>query len=728
MRIFRRYLSFVIAFLLFPSLSTFAQATQTPRPRIGIALGGGGALGLAHIGVLRFLEERRIPVDLIAGTSMGGLIAGLYATGHRSSDLEEIVQSANWDDLLGVNPKFEHRPVVEKQDWNRITGPLTFRLGSNFSLPAGINTGGPLALLLSRETLGYSDVEDFDALPIPFRCVATDLMTGEAVPLGEGFLPKALRATMAIPAIFTPVQWNDRILVDGGIVNNLPTDVVRDMGADVVIAVSVEVSPSSLTQLETIPGILRQSVNISVLQNERLSLALADVPIAVALGDRGSFDFSRTHEIIESGYMAAEQHAESLMPLSLSVSQWEAYLSAMTARRRTVPVSGRLSVVNSDQSEIQENATRELSRRWSAPVSTAKLEDDLAGLLAATSLPNAFYGWNRGPGEMDGYRIELEERVNNQILIRPAFFYQYSPDEPGRFTFRLSSSAVRKDAYKSRFLTDVSIGESPSITFESYHAFHGTPYFVAPGFSLQHTRFFEYTDGGRIDRFRNRFAGSLYFGIGTWRHLQLRVGSQFGYDQYSGELSTDPVVSRNTTFADTGFVWVVNTLDSGELPGKGTRINGSLGWSARSIDYPYLQTDFDHFQPLSGVFSAIVFGRSKTSFSRKLSFFDQFTEGGLTSLDAYRYQEFRANSVVALAGGIMYRGLSIVNTSFRPICAGWHEVARLDEVRGGWNTRQSTSVGVFVPTPAGRIGAIFSFNEQGDTRFRLSLGSFWNRP
>jgi NTE family protein len=727
MRAVCRCLIVAIAFAFMPTVGMFAHDTQTARPRIALALGGGGALGFAHIGVLRFLEERRIPVHLIAGTSMGGLLAGLYATGHRSEDLEEIVRNTNWDDLFRMSPKFEDRPVVEKQDWNRVTGPFDFQLGKKLSLPAGINPGAPLALLLSRETLSYSDVDNFDDLPIPFRCVATDLISGEAVALREGFLPKALRATIAIPAIFTPVEWNGRILVDGGLVNNLPTDVVKDMGADIVIGVTLQVSPPT-TQLKTIPEILRQSVNVSVLQNERRNLSLADIPIVVSLGNRGSSDFSHTQELIEIGYKVAEQYAEVLQPLSLSLTEWDDYLRDMNARRRTVPTSGRLSRVDSPQPGIKENATHELSRRMSAPVSATELEDNLAGLTAATGLPNAFYGWSRVADALEGYRIELEERPGSQTLIRPTFFYQYSPDEPGRFTFRLSSSAILKDSYKSRFLTDISIGDSPGVTFESYYPFNGTSFFMASGFSIERSRYLEYRERGRIDRARNRFAGSLYFGMGTWRHVQVRVGTQIGYDRYSEELSVDNVLAKSTNFANTGFVWVVNTQDSGDFPGKGTRINGSLGWSARQHSYPYLQTDFDHFRLLPSGLSAFTFGKADSSFGRKVSFYDQFAAGGLTNLDAYRHQELRGNSTFTLGGGVMYRAMNPANSAFRPILAGWHEAARLDLGSLGWQTRQSTSVGVFVPTPAGKVGIFVSFDEDGHARFRLSLGSFWNRP
>ena len=259
------------------------NAAPPPRRRIGLALSGGGARGLAHIGVLRYLEEHRIPVDRIAGTSIGGLLAGLYATGRSAADLEKTARNTQWNDLLRSAPSYEDRPVAEKQDWNRIGGQWTLRFGKKLSFPAGINSGQQLALMLSRETIAYSGVQSFDELPIPFRCVATDLRTGDAFVLQEGSLPKALRATLSLPVIFTPVDWEGRVLIDGGLVNNLPTDVVRDMGAEVVIAVTLRAPTAETAELKTFTDVLRQSVSIATLQNERRNAQLADLVVAVPL-------------------------------------------------------------------------------------------------------------------------------------------------------------------------------------------------------------------------------------------------------------------------------------------------------------------------------------------------------------------------------------------------------------------------------------------------------------
>jgi NTE family protein len=699
------------AIIVLALLSAQAQMGQTRRPIIGIALSGGGALGLAHVGVLRYLEEHRIPVDRIAGTSMGGLAGGLYATAHNAADLERIINEANWDDLLRARPKFEDRSVAEKQEWNRISGPYSLQLGKGFTLPAGINSGQSLVFLLSRETAAYWDVRDFDNLPIPFRCVATDLVSGEAFVLREGLLPKALRATMAIPGIFTPVEWDERVLSDGGIVNNLPTDVVKSMGADVVIGVTLRVGPADANELHTITNILRQSVNIAVIQNELRNAPLADIDIAVQLGNRGSMDFSDAKSIIELGYKAAAQNQAALERLSVAPEQWEEYLRTRKSRERTLPDSGPVVSVSVPQPDIQRSATHELRRKTGETVSRRRLEDILNGLTAATGLTNAFYGWHSTAG-ISGHQVEIEPRRNSQTQLMPSFFFQLSSDEPNRPTFRLSSATILKDAYKSRFLTDLYLGDNPAMFLEYYHPFDGSGYFVAPGFSLERAHFARYDTVDRRQRSnetRDRVSSWLYFGIGTWRHLQLRAGAQAGFDRYSVEAS-------DTAFVNPEVRGVINTQDSGQLPTRGFRLNASAGWSFRNQSFPYLQSNFDHFQPVGHQFSLFGMGQMDTSMGRSLNFFDQFFTGGLTQLDAYRYQELRANKLLAAGGGVLYRG-------FRPIFGTWYEGLSMNS-----SFRQSASVGVFTPTPLGLAGLTFSVDMKGSTRFRFSIGSFWNRP
>jgi len=172
--------------LLLPSAIGAQQGREADRPTVGVALSGGSALGLAHIGVLRYFEEHHIPIDKIGGTSMGGLIGGLYATGMDSSQIRATVESADWNGLLNPSLRFADQSIEEKQKWNRTFGDFTLRFGKGFSLPSGLNPGESLSLLLSRATMAYSGVRDFDQLPIPFRCVATDLVSGDSVVFSKG--------------------------------------------------------------------------------------------------------------------------------------------------------------------------------------------------------------------------------------------------------------------------------------------------------------------------------------------------------------------------------------------------------------------------------------------------------------------------------------------------------------------------------------------------------------
>jgi NTE family protein len=658
---------------------------------------------------------------------MGGVLAGLYATGRSAADLEQIIRNASWSDLLRSAPSYDDRPVAEKQEWNRISGQWTLRFGKKLSFPAGINPGQQLALLLSRETIAYSSVESFDRLPIPFRCVATDLVSGDAFVLQEGSLPKALRATLSLPVIFTPVDWNGRVLIDGGLVNNLPTDVVREMGADFVIGITLRSASLKRAELNTLMDILSQSVTIATLQNERRNTRLADLVVTVPLDSTAFLDFQNVSATIERGYQAARQNAEALRALSLSPPAWDEYLRLKNSRVRAGRTSGPLVAVSSPQANVQANATKELARKSGGLVSEQKLEDNLTGLTAATGLPSASYRWQSTPAS-EGYRVDLEARPDSQLLLRPSIFYGYSNGEPDRFTFRINSTAILKDAYKSRLLTDLFIGYNPGIRSEYYHPFDGSPFFIAPGVLVQRTIYPSYDGTLRTDSTRDRFAGSLYFGMGTWRYGQLRMGAQGGYDHYSDPVALNGVIANSTAFVNPEIVGILNTQDSGELPTRGTRLNGSFGWSVREHSFPYVNTDVDHFLPLHDSVSVFTLGSLASSFGRSPTFYDQFTAGGLTRMDAYRYQELRANSVLTAGGGFVYRGLNLKKAAFRPFLASWYEVARLDLGEQGWQTRQSTSVGVFAPTPVGVTGLILSFSEKGEARFRLSLGSFWNRP
>jgi NTE family protein len=722
----RRHLELTVVFLLFVfDLFLSAQIQERPRQKIGLALSGGSALGLAHIGVLKYFDEHHIPIDYIAGTSMGGLVGGFYSTGLTSAELEQIAAHVDWAEMLSPNPPFVDQPVVEKRYWNKAVGNLTFRFGRGVSFPTGINSGQSLALLFSRYTLEYANLHSFDELPIPFRCVATDLISASPVVLDRGSLPMALRATMALPGIFTPVVWGNKVLIDGGLVENLPVEPARAMGANVVIAVMFERERVNAVQVRSLASVLRQTIVIPVIRNERTSASLADIVIRVHTGGYSGASYESSAALIQRGYEAAQAKSAELARLALPPQQWEAYLTARKRRIRRAPSQGPLVAVLSPQSGVQHDANREAFREFGTfPVRQQHLEYVISGMVAASGLPGAYYEWQNEQAKPRGYRVEFLARPGIVLLARPQFFFQLSPDEPSRGALGLGTTAITKDAYKSRYLAQFNLGYDPGMRAEYFRPFGGTPYFIAPGIFVQRYNDNLYNGPARTDFQRVRTAGSFYAGVGTGRFAQLRAGIDAGYDSYSQPVTTNGVPAKNTAFANPEATWIYNNQDSGGLPTRGTLLEGSFGYSFRKTSFPYLQDHFSVFLPVDPRASLFVTSDQASTFGRNVSFFDQFPYGGARELDAYRYQEFHANTLVSGGAGAIFRVCKSRHLSINPSMAAWYQGARLDLGSQGWHTYQSTSIGVFIPSPIGTAGFTLSFDGNGKARGRLLLGSF----
>ena len=250
-----------------------AQPTGKSRPRIGLVLEGGGALGLAHVGVLRWFEEHHIPIDYVSGTSMGGLVGGLYATGRSSDEIHAFLQKINWYSALNNDIPYRDLVFRRKEDARAYPASLEFGFKDRSAvLPSGFNSGHEVGLILDRIAYPYTELRSFNDLPTPFRCVATDLVSGKAVVFDQGSLSEALRATMSLPAIFSPVRRNGQILVDGGLLENLPVDVARRMGADVVIAVNLQTKPLDPDASLSAFAVLQRSISVGISVNELESM------------------------------------------------------------------------------------------------------------------------------------------------------------------------------------------------------------------------------------------------------------------------------------------------------------------------------------------------------------------------------------------------------------------------------------------------------------------------
>ncbi|WP_240766499.1 patatin-like phospholipase family protein [Paraburkholderia flava] len=330
-----------------PGNATAATTSPTPdhacgttggdprRPSVGLVLSGGGARGYAHLGVLKVLEENRIPVDCIAATSMGAVVGGLYASGMTAKEMQDRLASVNLADIAFDVTARSDLPQSRREDERLYVNSLSFGFGKNgFRLPAGLVQGNRLQALLQDWTAAVPTNQSFDQLPIPYRAIATDLRTGQQVTLEQGSLPLAIRASMALPGLFAPADVNGRTLVDGGLVSNLPIETAHDMGANVVIAVDIGSPLRPLDALASPADVAQQMIGILIHQNvalQRKQLGPQDVLIEPQLGALSFTDFANAKQAIAAGEAAARAALPALKHLALSPEQYAAYRVAHSA-------------------------------------------------------------------------------------------------------------------------------------------------------------------------------------------------------------------------------------------------------------------------------------------------------------------------------------------------------------------------------------------------------------
>ena len=318
--------------LMLVSAVSFAQE----RPKVGVAFGGGSARGIAHVGVIRWFEEHHIPIDVAAGTSMGGLIGGAFASGMSSIEIDEMLQRLNWDEMFGAST-FPFKNIRRKADARAYPSRLEFGLARGIVPPTSLNNGQQVDLLVGGIAAPYFDIQTFDELPTPFRAVAVDLLSATPVVMDRGSFATAMRATMSLPLVFPPVERDGKVLVDGGMMNNVPADVVRAMGARTVVAVNVGDLWSAVIN-QSLFAVGGASLDAMMRANTKRNIKQADIIIEVPLAEFGSLDWRRSKELIDEGYKATEAMRDRLLPLAIAgggVAQWQA-----RARRRRTSLAG----------------------------------------------------------------------------------------------------------------------------------------------------------------------------------------------------------------------------------------------------------------------------------------------------------------------------------------------------------------------------------------------------
>lgn len=296
----------------------FGQNDTTNRPTVGLVLSGGGAKGLAHIGVLKVLEEVGIPVDYVGGTSMGSIVAGLYSIGYTAKEIEQIVVEQDWFHLLTDQFQRTSLSVQEKEDYDKYLISFPFQ-NLQFRLPSGLGAGQNISMLLSDLLLPVADINDFNKFQRPFLCVATDIVTGEEIVLNSGYLPDAIRASMAIPTVFTPVEIDNRLLVDGGLVNNFPVDRIKELNPDIIIGVNLGLKQYTKKDIQNLAAVLEQSIFFQAKEHNLENQKLCDVLISPDIYSNNAASFSNAEELIRIGEDAANKIKHRLLAMADSL-------------------------------------------------------------------------------------------------------------------------------------------------------------------------------------------------------------------------------------------------------------------------------------------------------------------------------------------------------------------------------------------------------------------------
>ena len=565
------------AALLLVLLSSAGHAAPAPAPAeecTGLVLGGGGARGAAHIGVLRELERQRVPVCAIAGTSMGAVVGALYASGRSPDEIEGILNRLDWADLFRDDPPRDRLPMRRKE------AQLNYRLeleagwrDGGLQLPYGAVQGQKLGLLL--ESLFDGSPEDFDRLPIPFRAVATDIVDGSAVVPARGRLAEVVRASMAVPAVFAPMEIDGRLLVDGGLVNNVPISVVRGMGATRVIAVDVGSPLFRREQLRSPADVAFQMVSVILKERtdrELATLAEGDVLVRPELGEFSAADFANAATTIGPGVDAGRAAAPALAAFAQPEPQWLAWRES---RRRAPAASTTIAFVEVDGTR---SGTAELVRRRSAPLVGKPLEVAVIEPYVSAAYVEGTYeriGWRRV--ERDGVSgIELTPVDKPWGPVFANLGLQFADDFEGRSDYQLVSellvTGLSPDGDELRgFLKLGRITELSADWFSPLNADRDYFFGVAGGWRAQNLPI---AIGGRQAAEYRIARSQAGVRLGLQRSADWSLEAGVGLAHYDAK----PVVAAPDQSGDTaraasaGLRGVWDTLDRLSFPSSGGRI------------------------------------------------------------------------------------------------------------------------------------------------------------
>ena len=734
----RPALLLVFILFLFSRVSTAQASPATPqdeakpRPRIGLALSGGGALGLTEIGVLEWMEQNHIPVDRVAGTSMGSIIGAMYATGMSPDDIKAFAEKINWDQVLAPGPIYPQLSYRRKQDARDFLVEAPLGLKHGLSGPNGYNSGQGVGLLLDQIAFPESGVRSFDDLPIPFRCVATDMQSGDPVVLHDGSLSQAIRASMAIPGLFTPVELNGHVLADGGMVQNIPVETVRAMDSDIVVAVELRLPPVDVGELNSLGGVLSRAIDVMITQNEKRSLAVADAKISIDMKGFDITDYSRVDELIQLGYKTASAQGGALLKYAMNdPAEWQRYLDERAARQKPPIKKVDAIEVNGATPDINKRIAKQLSSDTHGPLSLRTLDTQLTRIAGQGEFDDLGYeGFVQDGVPM--LRVTAHEKAYGPPFVDLAVNVEGSG--VAAFDFAAGARVTFMDVahHGGEWRNDLLFGSSNLAATEFYQPIAQSRFFVAPYlFASKYARN-SFTGLTRVAVFGDeRAGGGLDFGYDSGRRSEFRLG----YEIFEGKLSPLigatglPIVHGSTGLVRARYVW--DGQDSPSVPSRGTRIVASLSRTLQSpgLLHPIDQLDVQtsNFIPIGGRTSLFTDIAAGTTFRGEAGPFQVFTLGGPFRLGAYLPDEFLGNHYAYASLGFrreLYRLPQLIGN--RIYWGGWYEAGSAFGTTAGetgpFVVRGTFNLGIIADTIVGPIAIAGSVSPTGQSRVNFSIG------
>jgi NTE family protein len=661
----RIVLCYSLAIVLFSAILAAPQEPKPDqeRPKIGLVLEGGGALGLAHIGVLQWLEEHHIPINYVAGTSMGGLVGGFYATGNSPAEIRELTHEIDWDEVLRGQIPFRDLSYRRKEDAVEYPNSLEFGLKKGVQFPEGFNSGLQVGLLLDRISLPYSEMQSFNDLPTPFACVATDLVSANRHVFRNGSLAQALRSTMSLPGIFSPVRTDNAIYVDGGLLDNLPVDVAKEMGADLVIAVQLQNRDLKPTQLLSSVGVLAQSISVVVAANELRSIENADILISVPLTDYTAMDYSKEKALIQKGYEAAASKAAVLSAFSVDEATWKEHMAQRYSRRRGIPAPQFVEVkgINPKLAKEMEHG---LSSDLGKPVDADTMDRQLTALAGDGRFSRLGYQMVEKDSQQ-GLLITADPKPYAPPVVLPLIFIDGAQYNNVQFTLGARITFFDVGSFGSEWRNDVSIGSQYLLRSEFYRPFgENLHWFVAPqGFASNSSAYY-YQGNTLVSEYRNRLVGGA-FDVGyRFNHMsELRIGYSFGEQKYTPTVGTPTLGTVQGRVGITSMQYNLLGRDNATVPRTGLDLHFRTQWDDANpgapSGFPVSEIQMTLFKPVSKPASVFFGADGGTTFTYHQTGVPPFSLGGNQNLVAYGTNEFLTNQYFLFKAGYIRQLLAL---------------------------------------------------------------------